>query len=79
MGVCRLARIPWLTIAILLTLVFGATGAGAAEAPVPAQRTFASPEEAVQALVAAVKAGNTKALAGFFVPELGRSSIPETG
>ncbi|MFI5338849.1 MAG: DUF2950 domain-containing protein [Candidatus Methylomirabilales bacterium] len=58
-----------LTIAAVATLLIGAAGAVATVAASPAQRTFASPEEAVQALVAAVKAGDTKALAAILGPE----------
>jgi hypothetical protein len=61
----------WLTIAAMAMLLIGAAGAQAAGAASPAQRTFASPEEAVQALVAAVKVADTKALAAILGPESG--------
>ncbi len=58
-----------LTMAAVATLLMVVAGSQAAVAASPAQRTFASPEEAVQALVAAVKAGDTTALAAILGPE----------
>jgi hypothetical protein len=53
-------RREWLVVlAVVLALVLYATSAAAAE---PAQRTFATPDEAVAALVAAVKADKIKEL-----------------
>lgn len=65
----RLTLTRRLTIAAVATLLIGAAGSQAAVPASPAQRTFASPEEAVQALVEAVKAGDTKALAAILGPE----------
>jgi hypothetical protein len=65
----RLTLTRWFTIAAVATLFIGAGGSQAAVAASPAQRTFASPEEAVQALVAAVKAKDTTALAAILGPE----------
>jgi hypothetical protein len=42
---------------------------GPSQAETVKQRTFASPEEAVQVLVAALKAGDTKALSAIFGPQ----------
>jgi hypothetical protein len=59
-----LKRCPSLHAFILLVAVaFGGTPAAGTE-----QKTFASPEEAVQLLVAALKADDTKALAEIFGP-----------
>jgi hypothetical protein len=63
-----------LTIAIVATLLMGAAGSWEAFAAGPHQRTFASPGEAVQALVEAVKAGDMEALASILGPE-GRDLI----
>jgi hypothetical protein len=62
-----------LAIAIVATLLMGAAGSQAFAAS-PHQRTFASPGEAVQALVEAVKAGDMEALASILGPE-GRDLI----
>jgi len=56
------------------TLLMGAVGSREAFAGSPHQRTFASPGEAVQALVGAVKAGDMEALASILGPE-GRDLI----
>ena len=67
-----------LTLACLLSPCLSTTvGAQAGE-----QRTFASPEDAVKALIAAVKAGNVDALRAIFGPdgqELFASSDPSEG
>ena len=63
-----------LAIAIVATLLIGAAGSREAFAASPHQRTFASPGEAVQALVEAVKAGDMEALALILGPE-GRDLI----
>jgi len=63
-----------LAIAIVATLLMGAAGSREAFAASPHQRTFASPGEAVQALVEAVKAGDMEALASILGPE-GRDLI----
>ena len=66
----RRTLIRRLTLAAAAALLLGLVSlptAGAA--PPPPQRTFASPEEAVQALVAAVKAEDRKALAAILGPE----------
>jgi len=63
-----------LAIAIVATLLMGGVGSRDAFAASPHQRTFASPEEAVQALVEAVKAGDMEALALVLGPE-GRDLI----
>jgi hypothetical protein len=63
-----------LAIAIVATLLMGAAGSREAFAAGPHQRTFASPGEAVQALVEAVKAGDMEALALILGPE-GRDLI----
>ncbi len=57
-----------LAAASLIALLVGAVGSAAAAATAK-QRSFASPEEAVKALVAAVKAGDLKALAAILGPE----------
>ena len=54
---------------LLICVVFIAVTAGQAPAAEPKQKTFASPEEAVKALVDALKAGDTKALSALFGPE----------
>ncbi len=64
----RLTLTRRLAIAAVAVFLIGAVGPPAAVAASPAQRTFASPEEAVQALVAAVRAGDTKALAAILGP-----------
>ena len=63
-----------LAIAVMATLLIGAAGSRDAVAAGPHQRTFASPGEAVQALVEAVKAGDMEALAAILGPE-GRDLI----
>jgi hypothetical protein len=63
-----------LAIAIVATLLIGAAGSREAFAAGPHQRTFASPGEAVQALVEAVKAGDMEALASILGPD-GRDLI----
>ena len=63
-----------LAIAIVATLLMGAAGSREAFAASPHQRTFASPGEAVQVLVEAVKAGDMEALASILGPE-GRDLI----
>ena len=63
-----------LAIAIVATLLMGSAGSREAFAASPHQRTFASPGEAVQALVEAVKAGDMEALASILGPE-GRDLI----
>jgi len=57
-----------LAAASLIALLVGGVGSAAAAATAK-QRSFASPEEAVQALVAAVKAGDLKALNAILGPE----------
>lgn len=63
-----------LTIAVAVTLLIGAAGFRDTVAAGQQQRTFASPGEAVQALVEAVKAGDMEALAAILGPE-GRDLI----
>jgi hypothetical protein len=58
-----------LAIAVVATLLMGAAGSRDAVAASLTPRTFASPEQAVQALVEATKAGDTKALAAILGPE----------
>lgn len=58
-----------LTIAVVVAVLFSVTQLQGAVAATPRQRTFASPEEAVQALVEAVKSGNLRALAATLGPE----------
>ena len=58
-GHARLSLTRRLIIAAMAMLLIGGGGAQAAVPASSAQRTFASPEEAVQALVAAVKAGES--------------------
>jgi hypothetical protein len=58
-----------LTIAVAVTLLIGLAGSGNAVVASPRQRSFASPGEAVQALVKAVKAGDMDALAAILGPE----------
>jgi len=58
-----------LAIAIVVTLLIGLAGSRDAVAASPHQRNFASPGEAVQALVEAVKAGDMEALAAILGPE----------
>jgi hypothetical protein len=58
-----------LTIAVAVTLLIGLAGSGDAVVASPRQRSFASPGEAVQALVKAVKAGDMDALAAILGPE----------
>ena len=53
---------------LLICVLFVALTSGQALAAEPKQKTFASPEEAVKALVAASKAGDTKALSAIFGP-----------
>ncbi len=59
----------WLTQATLVVLLVTATGAPAVRAADAAQKSFATPEEAVKALVEAVRAGDTKALMAILGPE----------
>ncbi len=63
-----------LIIAVAVTLVIGLAGSRDAVAASPRQRSFASPGEAVQALVEAVKAGDMEALGAILGPE-GRDLI----
>ena len=65
----RLTPTLRLAIAVVATLLIGAAGAQNAIAASRNPRTFASPEEAVKALVEAAKAGDTKALAAILGPE----------
>jgi len=65
----RLTLTRRLTLAAMAMLLVGAASSQAAVAASPAQRTFASPEEAVQALVDAVKARDARALAEILGPE----------
>jgi len=58
-----------LTIAVAVTLLIGLAGSRDAVVASPRQRSFASPGEAVQALVKAVKAGDMDALAAILGPE----------
>jgi hypothetical protein len=58
-----------LTIAVAVTLLIGLAGSRDAVAASPRQRSFASPGEAVQALVEAVRAGDVDALASILGPE----------
>ncbi len=58
----------WLTLAAVGALCLRLVGAQAALAAPPAQRTFGSAEAAVQALVDATKAGDTRALAAILGP-----------
>jgi hypothetical protein len=58
-----------LTIAVAVTLLIGLAGFRDAVAASPRQRSFASPGEAVQALVEAVRAGDMDALAAILGPE----------
>ena len=54
--------------ALVICLLLVALTSGQALAAEPKQKTFASPEEAVKALVAALKAEDTKALSALFGP-----------
>jgi hypothetical protein len=65
----RLISLPKRCVSILISLLFIALTAGQAPAAEPKQKTFASPEEAVKALVDASKAGDTKALSALFGPK----------
>lgn len=65
----RLTLTRRLAIAVVAMLLIGALGSREAVAANRNPRTFASPEEAVQALVEAAKAGDTKALAAILGPE----------
>jgi hypothetical protein len=58
-----------LTIAAAITLLIGVAGSRDAVSAGPRQKSFASPGEAVQALVEAVKAGDMEALAAILGPE----------
>ncbi|MDE2181016.1 MAG: DUF2950 domain-containing protein [candidate division NC10 bacterium] len=58
-----------LVIAVIAILLHGAAGSHEAVAAGPQWQSFASPSEAVQALVAAVKAGDVDALAAILGPE----------
>ena len=60
-----------LTRAAVAALFIGAAGAQAALAAGPPQRTFPSPEQAVQALVEAARAGDRRALAAILGPGSG--------
>ena len=55
-------------VLLLMSVLFVALTSMQALAAEPKQKTFASPEEAVKALVAALKAGDTKALSAIFGP-----------
>jgi len=68
-----LTRLAWLLAA---GLVFGATLLPAA--PKDAQRTFATPQEAVQATIDAAEHNDTAALLQLFGPRAGTSSNPAT-
>src|SRR5262245_28941674 len=76
----RLFNRTWLTVAIAAI----ACAAALSVSPLAAQesaRTFATPEEAVRALAAAVKAGNLPEVIALFAPngqELADSSDPVT-
>lgn len=63
-----------LTIAVAVTLLIGLAGSRDAVVASPRQRSFASPGEAVQALVEAVRAGDMDAVAAILGPE-GRQLI----
>ncbi len=65
----RLTLSRRLALAVVATLLIGAAGSQEALAASAKARTFASPEEAVKALVAAAKAEDTKALAAILGPE----------
>lgn len=74
MSVCKRFTCPTLvgrrTMTVVVALLIGVAGIWDAVAAGPRhQKSFASPEEAVQALVEAVKAGNMKALAAILGPE----------
>ena len=60
-----------LALAAVTTLLIGAAGGPEAIGAGPQQRTFASPEEAVKALVEAARAEDTQALAAILGPESG--------
>jgi len=60
---------PWLTQAALVGLLVVAIGAPALLAADAMQKSFASPEEAVTALVEAIKAGDKKAMMAILGPE----------
>jgi hypothetical protein len=61
--------LPMRWMSLLISVLFIAMTAGHALAAEPKQKTFASPEEAVKALVDALKAGDTKALSAIFGPK----------
>jgi hypothetical protein len=65
----RVVSLPKRFVSLLITVLFIALAAGQTQAADPKQKTFASPEEAVKALVAASKAGDTKALSALFGPK----------
>lgn len=54
---------------LLICVLFIALTSGQATAAALKQKTFASPEEAIKALAAALKAGDTKRLSALFGPE----------
>jgi hypothetical protein len=75
-----MSRHPLLILVGLTSLAFGASRLGATNQP-PAHRAFTSPEDAVQALIEAVKAGKLEALSELFGPDgkdLIESSDPVT-
>jgi hypothetical protein len=65
----RLRQAPSIVLSGILLLTAPATPLLAAEAADPAQRVFATPEEAVDALVAAAKADDEKGLLAVLGPE----------
>ena len=65
----RVVSLPKRCASLLISVLFIALTAGQALAAEPKQKTFASPEEAVKALVDASKAGDTKALSALFGPK----------
>lgn len=65
----RVFSLPKRCTLLLISVLFIALTAGQAPAAEPKQKTFASPEEAVKALVGALKAGDTKSLSALFGPK----------
>ena len=65
----RVVSLPKRCASLLISVLFIAMTAGQALAAEPKQKTFTSPEEAVKALVDALKAGDTKALSAIFGPK----------
>ncbi len=65
----RLTRTRRLALAVVAMLLIGAAGSQEGVVASAKAKTFASPEEAVKALVAAAKAGDTKGLAAILGPE----------